>query len=212
MLQGITSYEAFLVSALIFAMTPGLDTVFVLNKALGTGRRSALIASLGINCGVLVHTAIGALGLSAILATSVTAFNVLKWAGAAYLVWLGFRALFTKEVPVGKLLGDQAHEESAWTSFRTGMIANVLNPKVALFVLAFFPQFITHEAAGTPMPFIVLGVSYALVGVVWYLVLAWFAGTAGTVLRKSPSFGRWLNRVSGAIFILLGAKIALTQR
>ncbi len=210
MFTGIEHYGTFLVSAFLFAVTPGLDTVFVLNKALCTGRRSALISSVGINAGILVHTVIGALGLSAILAASAEAFMVVKFAGAAYLVWLGLRTLFSKTGSLG--LGMQlAQDESAWTSFRTGLVTNVLNPKVALFVLAFFPQFISHESAASPVPFLILGVSYAAVGLLWYLPMAFVAGAAGKVLREKPSVSKWLSKASGVVFMLLGLKIAMAE-
>lgn len=210
MLSGILNFETFLISAFIFAVTPGLDTAFVLNKALGNGRKSALAAACGINAGVLVHTALGAVGLSALLAASAEAFAVVKNAGAAYLVWLGFRAL-TSRSQTSRFLDGVAEEESFWKSFEAGLIANVLNPKVALFVLAFFPQFIDPAQSGAA-PFCVLGISYAAVGLVWYLCLAWFAAGLGTALKKNPAFEKWLNRASGVVFLLLGAKIALTER
>ena len=211
MLTGIFDYQAFLISALIFAVTPGLDTAFVLNKALGCGRKSALAAACGVNAGILVHTAIGALGLSAVLATSTQAFAVIKYAGAAYLLYLGIRTLCAK-ARTGQFVHGQCAPESIFKSFESGLVANVLNPKVALFVLAFFPQFIDPSFATNTRAFLVLGISYAAVGLAWYLCLAWFAGSLGETLRKTPSFEKWLNRASGIVFILLGVKIALTER
>ena len=208
--EGVVNYGAFLAAAFLFAVTPGLDTAFVLGKALGAGRRAALITAFGINAGVLVHTVVGALGLSALLAASSEAFLAVKWAGALYLVWLGLNALFSKAQPFGALGG--AGRESAWTSFRSGLIANVLNPKVALFVLAFFPQFITDEAQGRPLPFILLGLSYAGVGLLWYLCFAWCAGSLGGCLKTHPAFGRISGRLSGVVFILLGLRMALAER
>ena len=211
MLTGIHSYEAFLVAALIFAMTPGLDTAFVLNKALACGRRAALVSAVGINAGVLVHAALGALGLSVILAQSAAAFAAVKWLGAAYLVWLGIRTLMTKPRNLSAL-SVEAQPESIWRSFRTAMVANVLNPKVALFVLAFFPQFIDAEAAGEVMPFMILGLTYAGIGLIWFLILAWGAAELGARLMKSPKAAGILDRVSGTVFILLGVKIAFAQQ
>ncbi len=211
MFSGILDYQAFLISALVFAITPGLDTAFVLNKALGTGRKAALAGACGVNAGILVHTAVGALGLSAVLATSAQAFAVIKYAGAAYLVYLGIRALMAKS-DTARFVHGAPQAESVFKSFEAGLIANVLNPKVALFVLAFFPQFIDPTYAAGPRPFLVLGVSYAAVGLIWYLCLAWFAGGLGETLRQKPMFETWMNRASGIVFILLGAKIAMTER
>lgn len=211
MFSGIVNYQAFLVSALIFAITPGLDTAFVLNKAFGSGRKAALAGACGVNAGILVHTAVGALGLSAVLAASAQAFALIKYAGAAYLIYLGVRALISKS-NASRFVDEASAPQSTISSFKDGLIANVLNPKVALFVLAFFPQFIDSAYAQGPRPFLVLGVSYALVGLAWYLCLAWFAGYLGESLRRKPGFETWLNRMSGVVFILLGAKIAMTER
>lgn len=208
--DGIVNYGAFLAAAFLFAVTPGLDTAFVLGKALGAGRRAALIAAAGINCGVLVHTLVGALGLSALLAASSEAFLALKWAGALYLVWLGLSAVFSDAQSFAAL--GTAHEESVWTSFRSGLIANVLNPKVALFVLAFFPQFISGGALGRAVPFVFLGLSYAGVGLLWYLCFAWCAGSLGCYMQKHPAFGRMSGRLSGAVFILLGFRMAFADQ
>ena len=190
--QGIHGYESFFIAAIIFAMTPGLDTIFVLNKAFSKGRRAAVVGALGVNAGVLVHTIAAAFGLSIILSQSTTAFLTIKLA-------LGSCFALQKQ-------------ESIFTSFRTGLIANVLNPKVALFVLAFFPQFINADAAGRAQPFFVLGLTYAAVGTVWYIILACFAAALGGILIKTPAASRWMNRASGLIFIAMGAKIALTEK
>lgn len=207
-MYGIQGYEAFFVSAVVFAMTPGLDTAFLINKAISRGRRPAMLASLGINAGVMVHTLAAALGLSALLAASPVAFSVIKWAGAAYLCWLGVESFMTKRRSFASLSVSTPPVESPWTSFRTGMIANLLNPKVILFVLAFFPQFIEPAEAGSPLPFLILGATYAAIGTVWYLILAYFASALGTRLMTHPTYAKVLDRVSGSIFILLGAKIA----
>ncbi len=209
--QGIHGYESFFIAAIIFAMTPGLDTIFVLNKAFSKGRRAAVVGALGVNAGVLVHTIAAAFGLSIILSQSTTAFLTIKWAGAAYLCWLGVRSILSKPVNFAALQ-DFNSQESIFTSFRTGLIANVLNPKVALFVLAFFPQFINADAAGRAQPFFVLGLTYAAVGTVWYIILACFAAALGGILIKTPAASRWMNRASGLIFIAMGAKIALTEK
>ena len=209
--QGIHGYESFLIAAVIFAMTPGLDTIFVLNKAFSKGRRAAVVGALGVNAGVMVHTLAAAFGLSVILSQSAAAFTIVKWAGAAYLCWLGLRSITSKPMNFAALR-DFNSQESILTSFRTGLIANVLNPKVALFVLAFFPQFINADAAGQAQPFFVLGVTYAAIGTIWYIILAWFAATLGSMLITTPSASRWMNRASGLIFILLGARIAMTEK
>lgn len=213
---GIVNYETFVLSALIFAITPGIDTVFVLNKALADGRRAAVAAAAGVNTGILVHTAVAALGLSALLATCSQAFVAVKLAGAAYLVWLGICAL--RSAGRRRLLHEdpapatEAQEPTFAQSFRSGLVTNILNPKVALFVLAFFPQFMSAPESGAMLPFAVLGLTYTALGLAWYLPMAWCAGSMARMLRGCPSFDAWLNRVSGAVFIALGLRIAVTDR
>jgi len=208
---GIENFLTFVIAATIFVLTPGLDTIFILNKSIAQGKRAGIYATMGINTGVLVHTVFAALGLSLIVAKSVLAFTVLKYFGAAYLLYLGVTKIISKE----NFLAMQAPQKNNKTSkqnFISGVINNVLNPKVALFVLAFFPQFIKREYISSPVPFIFLGITYAILGLTWLLILTLFASLFSEKLSKSKKANTWLNRCSGITFILMGVKVALSKR
>src|SRR5687768_9131639 len=142
---GIHNYWLFVVTAIVLILTPGQDTFFILGRSLAGGRASGIAAALGITAGSVIHTFLAALGLSALLATSPYAFMAVKFAGAAYLIFIGVRALLSK---ASALPGEDANGASgAWVAFRQGIITNLLNPKVALFFLALMPQFIEAGSA-----------------------------------------------------------------
>jgi len=208
--MGITGYTTFLITSLLFIMSPGIDTIFILNKSIAQGRRSGVYATLGITTGVLVHTTFAALGLSLILAQSAMAFNVVKFAGAAYLIYLGITKLFAKDGLV------QERQDLPLTSIRKTYVAavltNTLNPKVAIFFLAFFPQFIDRAHLHSAAPFLLLGATYAIIGLLWFLTLTIFAGTFSHKLKGDPSFSYWLHKFSAVAFILMGIKVALTKK
>jgi RhtB (resistance to homoserine/threonine) family protein len=210
-LIGVENLLTFIITASIFVMTPGLDTIFILNKSISQGKKAGIYATLGINTGVLVHTVFAALGLSLIIAKSVFAFALLKYVGAAYLVYLGITKLISKETIVNT---DAIKKQikSSKHNFISGVINNVLNPKAALFVLAFFPQFIKREYISSPIPFIILGITYAILGITWLMMLTLFASTFSKKLADHPKTDKWINRFSGATFILMGLKVALTKR
>ncbi|SFS91155.1 Threonine/homoserine/homoserine lactone efflux protein [Zhouia amylolytica] len=207
--MGIENLMTFIVTALLFIMTPGIDTVFVLNKSIGQGKKSGVYASFGVNAGVLVHTFFAALGLSVLIGKSTFALTLIKFLGAGYLIYLGFLKLKNKEefIPTDKNKLNKNSKNDFWTGFLT----NALNPKVALFFLAFFPQFINVNQMDNPIPFLLLGITYALIGIVWFLILTLFASVFSQKLRSIPKSGRWLNKLSGLIFIVMGIKIALAK-
>lgn len=204
---GIENYITFMVTALFFIMTPGIDTVFVLNKSIGQGRKSGIVSAMGINTGILTHTFLSAIGLTVLIAKSAIAFMVIKYIGAAYLVYIGVK----KYMDTSALFIENRVSEvknSSKNDFWSGFFTNSLNPKVALFFLAFFPQFITPSKLEDPVPFVLLGVTFAIIGVIWYVTLTMFASTFSTKIKGNPNSGIWLNRVSGFVFVLMGLQIA----
>ncbi|WP_344788899.1 LysE family translocator [Postechiella marina] len=208
--MGIENLLTYMVSALFFVMTPGMDTVFVLNKSIGQGRKSGVYATLGVNTGVLTHTFLAAIGVSVLLSKSVLAFSIIKYAGACYLIYAGYLKLKNN---IG-VLSENTEKEQAVSSkndFWSGFITNSLNPKVALFFLAFFPQFVTPSQIDNPIPYLLLGFTYAVIGIVWYLILTLFASEFSEKIRSNPKTGIWIGRVSGLVFILMGLKIALSN-
>lgn len=199
---GIDNFMVYLITAAIFAITPGLDTMFVLNKSIGEGKRSGVFASLGINSGVFVHTLVGAMGLSVLLAKSPLGFHIIKFAGALYILYLGISGLRLKKSSLTQISQPELNKKQG-KSFWSGFINNVFNPNVALFFIALFPQFISAEYLGNPMPFVILGTTYAFLGLVWFTILAFFAGTLSVQLHKHPKWSMYVQKGSGIIFILM---------
>ncbi len=206
---GIHDYWLFVLSGILLNLTPGQDTFFILGNSLGAGRRAGIAAAFGIAAGSIVHTVAAALGLSAILATSATAFSVVKLLGAAYLIFIGVRALTTRSALQERVSIGGATE--ARVAFRRGIVTNLLNPKVALFFLAFLPQFIAPDSERKIEAFLLLGATFITTGVTWCLVLAVAAARFREVLARRPHAGTLLSRAAGAVFVALGLRLALQR-
>lgn len=196
----------FIISGLLLNLTPGQDTLYILGRSLSQGRRAGVMSALGISAGCFVHTCLAAFGLSAVLATSAAAFQVVKYVGAAYLVWLGVNILRQARASGGTIAAYAP--ESAWTIFRAGMLTNVLNPKVALFFMAFLPQFVSPDAPSRVLALLFLGCVFIVNGFLWCLVLVWGAASLSQRFRAQPSAGAWLKRITGIVFIGLGLRLA----
>lgn len=209
--MGVEYFLTFLITALVFIMTPGIDTVFILNKSIGQGKRAGIYSTFGINAGVLVHTILAAFGLSLIVAKSALAFALIKYLGAGYLIYLGISKIISKCIIVDAVANNKIGSSNK-QNFVSGVGTNVLNPKVALFFLAFFPQFINPRLIDTPMPVIILGLTYACLGVFWFLILTLFSSTFSKKLTGNDNVSKWLNKGSGLVFILMGLKIAVTKK
>jgi threonine/homoserine/homoserine lactone efflux protein len=209
---GIHDLSLFIVSGLLLNIMPGPDSLLIMARSAGQGWRAGVAAALGIGAGTMVHVCAAAVGLSALLATSAAAFNVVKWVGAAYIVWCG----------IGLLRARLKREDSAAPAapppmplrriFAQGFLTNVLNPKVALFFLAFVPQFIDADAPNKPLAFLILGCIFNFNGMLWCNGLALFTAFASAKLKVKPRVALWLNRVTGSLFLVLGARLALADR
>lgn len=208
---GIHHYWLFIATAVILVITPGQDTFFILGRSLSGGRAAGIAAALGITAGSVIHTFAAALGLSALLATSPYAFMAVKFAGAAYLIYIGIRALMTR---ASGLPGNDSgrHDDGRWSAFRQGIVSNLLNPKVALFFLALMPQFIEATSPHKVSAFLALGLSFVALGVVWCLVLAIAAAKLRGAFLRRPSMANMLNKIAGAMFIALGLKLATSRQ
>jgi threonine/homoserine/homoserine lactone efflux protein len=209
---GIHDLTLFIISGLLLNIMPGPDSLLIMARSATQGWRAGVAASLGIGTGTLVHVLAAALGLSALLATSAAAFNVVKWVGAAYIVWCGIGMLRARlkqgddvtlpppaPLPLGRI-------------YAQGFLTNILNPKVALFFLAFVPQFIDADAPNKPLAFIILGLIFDFNGMLWCHGLALFTAFASARLSVKPLVALWLNRVTGSLFLVLGARLALADR
>jgi threonine/homoserine/homoserine lactone efflux protein len=201
----------FLAAALLLNLTPGPDMLFVIGSSAAHGRRAGVMAALGVGVGCLLHMALAAIGLSALLAASALAFELVKWAGALYLVWIGIGMLRRRASPDGPSVPAVPARRVFWQ----GAMTNALNPKVALFFLAFLPQFITPEASGQAAAFLVLGGLFDLGGTVVNVVVALLAsGLRRRIARGGGAghWGAWLQRVAGALFVGLGVRLAFSAR
>ena len=173
-MNGIINYETFILTGILLNITPGNDTVFILSRSMAQGKKAGIMSVLGIATGSLIHTTLAAFGLSIIIAKSILAFNIIKYAGAAYLLYIGYKMLTDKTL----LNTDTSLSENLINLrkiYLDGVITNVLNPKVALFFISFLPQFIDPHTTNTIIPFIKLGVTFTFTGTIWCLILANFA-------------------------------------
>jgi len=207
---GIHDYGLFVAAGILLNLTPGQDTLYILGSSIANGRRIGIASALGICAGCIVHTVAAALGLSAILASSATAFTIVKLAGAAYLIYLGIRAI-TARTPVLSPTGHVA-PGSVLAAFRQGVITNVLNPKVALFFLALLPQFIDPASPTKVAAFVALGLTFIGTGTVWCLVLAVAASRVRGFFAGHPRALTGFSRASGALFVALGLRLAVSER
>jgi threonine/homoserine/homoserine lactone efflux protein len=200
----------FVVASLAVIVAPGPDNIYVLTRGVAQGREVALASAWGMCSGLLFHTTLAALGLSAILASSAMAFSVVKYAGAAYLIYLGISALLSKEG-----FGTSAGEESAVRLRRfylKGLTMNLLNPKVAVFFLAFLPQFANPGTSGIALRLVVLGLIFALLSVVVFSAIALFSGLLGDRLSNNPRYATALRWLTGCVLVGLGLRLAVSGR
>ncbi len=206
---GIVNYAGFAAAGILLNLTPGADTVYILTQSAASGRRAGVISALGIASGILVHTALVAAGLAAVLASSPAAFSVLKMAGALYLFYLGIKAFREKE---GSFMQEGAENQKSFGSiYRQAILTNVLNPKVALFFLAFLPAFVDPEAASGMLPFLILGLTFFSTALIWNTILAVSASAASRFLQKNRSAGKYAGKVSGVIYGLLGLGVLMSK-
>ena len=250
---GITHFSLFVLSCVALSVTPGPDSAFIVARSVSDGQRAGLASAFGIIVGCCVHLTFTVLGLAALLAASVQAFTIVKWVGAAYLVWLGVRMLITRQtahVPAPRSASSEAARQGvsvvALTSidatspsspafaprktavaaavangaasasmrrlFWQGFVTNLLNPKVVLFFIAFFPQFVDPGLGDKRLAFLVLGLTFISISLVWNGGLAVVAGRLARRVGANPRIKRWVDRVVGSLFVGLGVRLALVTR
>jgi threonine/homoserine/homoserine lactone efflux protein len=239
--NGVHDLLLFVAAGLLLNLTPGPDMAYIASRSAAGGFRDGAAAVLGITAGCFVHTAAAALGLSALLATSATAFEIVKWCGALYLAYAGVRLIIGGSAPTGTVgVGGSADADTVGVAgsahagtgtpppaapmpaalsaaspariFREALVINVLNPKVALFFLAFVPQFIAADAPAKPLSFVLLGVLFNFNSLFVNLPVAWAASRAGRRWREGARPLRIMQRATGALFIMLAARLAAVSR
>lgn len=204
---GTANLALFIGAALVLLLTPGPAVLYIVARSVEQGRLAGFVSDLGIHSATLVHVCAAALGLSALLASSVLAFSIVKYAGAAYLIWLGLKKIFGRtQLPD---LDGKSERQSYARLFRDGFIVNLLNPKTALFFLAFLPQFVDVSRGHLAMQIVFLGLVFTLLGFVSDGCYAFAASAAGNWLKRSRSYLRVERYVSGVLFIGLGVTAAL---
>lgn len=199
----------FIGSGLLLNVTPGPDTLYIVGRSSAQGLRAGVVAALGIAAGSFVHITAAALGLSAILAASAGAFTAIKLLGAAYLVYVGVTLLVSSSTPFERATTVRLAPAAMRGVFMQGFLTNALNPKVALFFLAFLPQFVESDATNQPLAFFFLGLVFNVNGTLWNLFVAWSAARMTAGLRRSATALKWFNRCVGGIFVALGVRLAL---
>ncbi|WP_457553804.1 LysE family translocator [Desulfobacula sp.] len=204
---GIENYFGFIIAAIILNLTPGIDTIYILTRSVSQGKTAGLVSVAGIMSGCVVHMLFASFGLSLILSTSAKIFFLVKWAGAFYLIYLGIKTLFQKNIVFETSLSEYG-AKNLIKIYRQGVLTNVLNPKVSLFFLSFLPQFINPDHVNGPIPFLILGGTFLMTGTIWCLVLNWSAARMTNGLRNHKKAGILLQKLSGIIFIGFGVKLA----
>lgn len=211
---GITDLSLFILTALVLNATPGVDLLYTVTSTLRHGAAAGRWAALGIGAGCLVHAAAAALGLAALLATSSHAFTLIKWLGAAYLLWLAvgmLRSAWRQTPALQPTAQPEVVDHTACAVFLRGFLTNVLNPKVALFFLALLPQFVAADAASKPVAMLLLGVIFALNGTVFLWAIVWLAAQTRR-LQASAGLQRALQTLGASLFMLLAARLALARQ
>jgi len=198
----------FLGASVALTVAPGPDNIFIMTQGVARGRKPAIITALGMCSGISVHTTAVAFGISAVFYSSVIAFNVVKYAGAAYLLFLACKTL--KDRTAIKL--SLADDRPAPALFKRGFIMNVLNPKVAMFFLAFLPQFVTPNTGYVPLQMLLLGVIFMVQAVIIFCLIGYFSGAIGSVILARPKIAKYFDWLTAGVFASLGVKLALAER
>jgi len=215
---GITGFTLFIVAVMLLSVTPGPDTAYIVGRSVAQGRGAGVVSALGIALGCIVHTLACAFGLTALLAASVTAFTIVKFAGAIYLIYLGVRLIFAKPAAAKtshkptEASRVRAAPKSLQQVFTQGFVTNVLNPKVVLFFVSFIPQFVAVDSEHKTLAFLALGFVFVLVSTFWNTFVAWIAGSVTQRFSGKPGVKLWLDRVVGSAFVGLGIKLATSHR
>ncbi|MFK4411528.1 MULTISPECIES: LysE family translocator [Bacillus] len=206
-MYGIINYEVFLLTGILLNLIPGADTMYIVGRSISQGRKAGVYSVFGIITGSLVHTLLVAFGLSIILTKSIVLFNTIKVIGVIYLVYLGIKMILDKTNVAFQASSNKLNIRKIYVQ---GLLTSLTNPKVSLFFIAFLPQFIDTKASG-PMPFIILGLTFTVTGLLWCLFIAYFSSYVTKKLRGNQKVGMILNKITGLIFIGMGLKLLQTK-
>lgn len=202
-------FALFIAISWALIISPGPDMIYVITRGIAHGRRAGILSAIGVVCGILVHTTAAAFGLTLILQTSAFAFLFVKFAGALYLLYLGIKAWKDKNT---FRLQPSASIARPSSLFWQGVLSNVLNPKIAIFFLAFLPQFVDKDSSLVTMQMVILGITFACFGLCFLLLVGYSSGTLGRWLTHRPQYAQFFQRLSSGILIGLGIRLALTEK
>ena len=204
---GIINYGSFLLSSILLNITPGADIIYVLSRSVTGGKKIGLLSALGICTGIFIHTILVAMGLSALLISSPIAYKIMTILGAAYLVFLGLKTIFSKKTTLfnKKFEGDLNYKKI----YFQGVVTNALNPKIALFFLSFLPQFVDTSISTTPLPFLLLGFTFLTTSTIWCCVVAFTSSFVSKLLNKSDKIATIAEKITGIIYIILGINVLI---
>lgn len=209
-MEGIENYIGFIIAGIILNVTPGADTIYIITRSAAQGKKAGIYSVLGIATGTLLHTLFAAFGLSIILMKSAIAFNIVKYLGAAYLIYLGIKMILDKSNLYNNK-NSKFENTDLFKIYRQGFFTNLLNPKVALFFLSLMPQFIKPNYANGATPFVILGLTFITTGTFWCLFLVYSASYITKVLRENDAKSKLMQKLCGGIFIGLGLQLLFKQ-
>lgn len=209
-MTGVHDLALFILSGLLLNITPGADTLYIVGRSVTQGLRAGAVAALGIGAGCCLHILAAAIGLSALLLASATAFTVVKLLGAGYLVYIGIALL--RSGAAAAVPDYRRPPASLSQVFVQGLLTNVLNPKVAIFFVAFLPQFVTSDAPHHFAALLFLGIVFNVNGTLWNLAVAWLSARGRGLFRTRTRIGLWIARITGGLLVGLGMRLALVTR
>ena len=206
---GTQNLSVFFVAAISLILLPGADTLYIITCSIAQGKKAGIVSVLGSRTGVLLHTTAAAFGLSAILATSAMTFTIVKWIGAVYLIYLGIQMFISDSS--SEDIGVTTENKSLWKIYYQGFLTNILNPKVALFFLAFLPQFVAPDSSYKIFSFLFLGCLFIITSTLWYMLIALLSAKTSLFVRSKTYLINVTRKITGVIFIGLGIKLATEQ-
>jgi len=206
----LTNLYLFIATSFVLCLSPGPDNIFVMTQGITKSKTAAFITTLGLCSGIIIHTTAAALGISVIFQTSQVAFDIVKFAGAFYLMYLAYKAFKHRNDPL--TFGEKESKKDLKNLYIKGFIMNILNPKVSIFFLAFLPQFVTIQNGNVPLQMITLGSVFMLITVVVFTSMGILASKLGAKIIANPSISKYLNIITAGVFFSLGLKLALSQR
>ena len=206
----LTQLLLFIGAAFLLCLAPGPDNIYVLTQGMTKSKKAAIITTLGLCSGLIIHTSAAALGISVIFKTSELAFNIVKYAGAAYLLYIGYQAFKYRNLPLD--LNVENSSSQLKKLFVKGFIMNILNPKVSIFFLAFLPQFVNTQTGNVPMQMITLGIIFMIMTVIVFSSIGIAANVLSSRLQSNPKIVKYMNIMTSTVLVGLGIKLALSQR